>query len=123
MLFAAIYGYSSESDLTKSFEKNETDHSRKVAAIVFTDENFDESFEKLKYKIRTRNLLNNDLYNVMSLNSMVDYYTKTNIFAPLQICMDESFIKAKVKDDSFNQEVGICSVYKQLLFKKKCFMS
>ncbi|XP_008203624.1 retinal-specific phospholipid-transporting ATPase ABCA4-like [Nasonia vitripennis] len=88
-----IFGYPSERELIRGTRKD-TENGLGPVGIVFDD--FDNKTKNLKYKILSLALNRNELYNIMDIN-MTYYYTESNAFTIVQLCLDEAFAKSKSK--------------------------
>lgn len=76
--------------MIRSAEKD--DYALRPVGIVF--DNFNKTTKNFKYKILSLFLNRNNLYNIMD-NNMTSYYTESNLFTIVQLCLDEAFVKSK----------------------------
>uniref|UniRef100_A0ABD2X1B1 ABC transporter domain-containing protein n=1 Tax=Trichogramma kaykai TaxID=54128 RepID=A0ABD2X1B1_9HYME len=96
-----LHGYEIEKELEFAFAEIESRKSRKVVGVVFHNDQHDPSFS---YKIRTRHFNEYERFNILSLKNMSEYYSITNLFVQMQLCIDEEFINKKTNDTTFRTQ-------------------
>ncbi|KAL7306042.1 hypothetical protein TKK_0001506 [Trichogramma kaykai] len=99
-----LHGYEIEKELEFAFAEIESRKSRKVVGVVFHNDQHDPSFS---YKIRTRHFNEYERFNILSLKNMSEYYSITNLFVQMQLCIDEEFINKKTNDTTFRTQISI----------------
>lgn len=73
----------------------------RVIAVIFKNNSIDSTTTHLDYKILLDEKVPQEMYKGFMFK-----YTFRNGFVGLQLCLDESFIKMKAKNDSFKTHVS-----------------
>lgn len=98
---------------------HQRDMYEKVIAVIFKNNTIDSTIMHLDYKILVEKKVPQDIYNSHARSTQLDFRSG---FVGLQLCLDESFIKIKAKNESLKIHVSIYFKTVYLMNSYKCFL-
>ena len=88
-----MYGFSNEEELLEDFN-TESDSNFRIAILFDTKNN---NTKRLQYTVLVPNLVETSLYNNRDKNNRMQVYFTYHVpIVPIQLCVDEVFIRMKM---------------------------